>query len=1037
VRPSQVYVSTFGSFRLNVDGRDVPLHRTKDKALLAFLCTNRGRAFRREYLADLLWPKSNTEKARHCLTQALYSLRRIRPDLIVTDKGTVQCNDACLTTDIDGLLAGIRSKDALRILAHVKGPFLDDLALLDAEPFVEWREACHTEFFKRIEQALANVLNELPPQEANAQLIAIRRQWGDTFTMLQDRDGTLNFGSTTTSDEGRQLETLTKSLTNAANIPFVGRTNHIAELQRMLVACADDTTGWALISGNAGYGKTRLISELINRVPAEFRIIKVRCYESERRVGFGPIFDAFRSTLRPHDLANIEPVWRSALSYVLPLPLAGAVPLPPLSAQASRSRLFEALLRLFESLALSKPTVLCIDDLQWCDRSTSALLSYLTHRLKSARLLIIGSIRTLNVHQSLGAPWCEWRQFKLGELSEANIRTLLQDLRSQNRPVYYTCENITSLTGGHPYLISEILSASIPHATNDRIPNSISAGVDQFVSSLLRGLTKKQEYLLAVLAVLGRPSKVRLIARVARMTDVGRWLDPLVARGILTVNAGKAGFRHDLVREASYKKISALTREELHYRAATVQKTSTKRIGEVAEHFHKARKKKLAYDWALAAVTQADDVHAQDEAIYFTRLAITNSKKHSDSLKLLLAERLNRAHRLSEARDELSSLLANARSLTNSDRMLITILDLEIAVQVAKIDTKSALESLAALIIPAEPFPKLLHRVLRLQLRCAYHVGDARVISQSIEDLRHFAFANATREEAIDALALAARAHSSVHSAVDANKIGTELAERVDSVCNHELRIRVLTALGGIAYESGDITRSEAIHLRALSEIKCVGAMNMWPMVATVTHMLMVEQGKYANANGLREEIEALAHSVDDHYALAVLDGNTASMMYELGDFKGCEEYADRGRLSAERSNWVWIELGLTGLIGLCRIEQGDISGARAMADRGLSRLNQLPKRMADISYLEILIARITSMLKGRDAAVDRLSAAIADYSNREVICRLRMQLERANILKHSNKPFARREAKDVFEVARQANAFPLAERADRLIRRL
>jgi hypothetical protein len=213
--------------------------------------------------------------------------------------------------------------------------------------------------------------------------------------------------------------------------------------------------------------------------------------------------------------------------------------------------------------------------------------------------------------------------------------------------------------------------------------------------------------------------------------------------------------------------------------------------------------------------------------------------------------------------------------------------------------------------------------------------------------------------------------------------------------------------------------------------------MSLWPLAAAHTHMFLVEQGKYADADQLGAEIRTRAEEMSAIHALVVLNANTAVKYYEMGDYPSCRQAAELALMNVERSESLPLKLSVLGILGLCALEQGHRNEAFTIAQSAITARGPLQVRLTDSSYLEILLSRV-DMLKTKPAeAIDRLRSALEYYADGDVVCRLRIQCELARVLKTTDRNEARRHAKEVYEKARAIGARPLADRADSLLHRL
>lgn len=952
------------------------------------------------------------------------------------------CEQNRVTTDVETISTIVRNGDVLTLPQYIRGAFLGDLVMIGAEPFEEWRLQYHSRLFGIVEQALADSLARLTTRERNIELLRWSPSTIDILPNLRDvligpgEELGKTFAATSRGTRAEDLQSAPDPAFQPWLTPMVGRSEQMRLLIQAWWECREGKTQFVVVEGNAGHGKTRLVSEFIASLTEPAKIIRVRCYESERRVGYGPITDMLSQSVIVDGLQGLEPVWSGALRDLAPGLPTKSDNAPTLSAAASQSRLFEAIIRLLIRLGDAAPCLLFIDDIQWCDRSSQTLFSYLSHRLTNARCMLIVCMRSRTKNQSHKS-FAEWRHIKVGELEPADLSILVRELeRTTGWPSNLNAKKLARHTGGHPYLVAEVASAATSRRGDNPTAlrwNPHTTTVDQFVSALLRSISGPAQRIIAVLAVLARPASPRLIRRIARLQLGEKSFDDLVDQELITVSQGRVALKHDLIREAAYRRIPMFTRTELHRRAAEALRHSTRYAGETALHYYKARERTLAFEYSKIAVAQADVRHATDESIFFVRLALRARPNESLDLRIDLAERLYRAHRLSAARTELRHVL-NGKVHSRDQRLTLELLDLEIGYSLGEINGTDLRRHLSAFKQNAQHEDNsLLLRAMCLELRSGYHDGIEPVIAASLDKVRALA-ADDEHPNALEALTLAARVKSVVYSSTSAQQWVASVRNALPQIEDHEVRFRIMGALGDIDYNTGKLVEAEVLERATLDGIKQVGAMNMWPLTASHVHMLLVEQGRYDEARVIHHEARNRAGTLESVHTVATLCGNHASMLFEVGDLDGARECIKEGLECLSRVTSVWIQVELRGLEGLIALEQGRLQDAKAAAEFGKQKLDQLGMRVGDLSRLEILIARTDTLLGNRKAAEIRLRDAIYDYRDRDVVCRLRMQLELARMLKTTDKAAARQVASDVFTMARSINARPIAERAESLL---
>ena len=229
---------------------------------------------------------------------------------------------------------------------------------------------------------------------------------------------------------------------------FVGRD---PELDRLDAALARMKRGDGLAvfcGGEAGIGKTRLISEFTGRAAAAgCAILAGGCVElGSAGLPYGPFAEALRTaaagaTLDPSTLHSSVVEQLSLLvpdlARTAPDPGAGWSELGGLG----QVRLFEAVLAAIARIAETRPVVLVIEDLHWADRSTQDLLSFLIRNVEAAGFLILGTIRTDAI--SRDAPLAS----TLGELSR---RPAVDRLDLGPLDIVGTAEHLRSIFGEEP-----------------------------------------------------------------------------------------------------------------------------------------------------------------------------------------------------------------------------------------------------------------------------------------------------------------------------------------------------------------------------------------------------------------------------------------------------------------------------------------------------------------------------------------------------------------------------------------------------------
>lgn len=392
----------------------------------------------------------------------------------------------------------------------------------------------------------------------------------------------------------------------------------------------------ALISGEAGIGKSRLAEELFLRVGGERVAALARCYASEGRLALGPLIAWLASArLRPH-LAGLPPIWRTEVARVLPEVAPGlpdALAPAPISEYGQRQRFFEALARAV--LAAPPPLLLIIDDLQWCDQETIEWLHVLLRFDPAARLLVVATLRDDELADAHPAR-ALIRQLRRGAgLTEIGLRPLDAAETAQLAAQISGRElddaaamRLFREAEGNPLFVVELIQAGdLPLATAER---ALPAPIQAVIAGRLAQLSEPTRAVARLAATIGREFGIELLAEAGGLSDeqVVVALDELWRRRIIREQgAGRYDFSHDKLREVAYAQISVPQRRMLHRRIALALELryaaeADARAAQIAAHYDQAGMAAAALPCYERAIAVARRIFANEDAIALLQRAL-------------------------------------------------------------------------------------------------------------------------------------------------------------------------------------------------------------------------------------------------------------------------------------------------------------------------------------------------------------------------------------------------------------------------------
>lgn len=453
--------------------------------------------------------------------------------------------------------------------------------------------------------------------------------------------------------------------------PFVGRVDELGALRAAAETAAAGQLACVLVEGESGIGKTslarRFADELAER---DVIVLRGRCYERESlpyRAVDG-IMDELARFLqaRASVAAAVVPRRASLLTQVFPvLRVIDAFAEAPIVAVADpqelRSRLFGAVRELFARLVERARVAFVIDDLQWADADSLALLSELTAPTEPPALLLIGTWRPIAAPQPASSridrmPF-EWQRVKLGPLASAHACELAKMLleRANGQNTVRDASQLATEAGGHPLFID----ALVRHAASTALAEPAPARLEEALMQRVERLDADTRRVLELIAIAGTPVDLESLS-----VAVGRTLNEVChSADVLRLQhfASGAGRRasdriesyHDRVRQAVLDGIATGDRVGLHRDLSRGLETTGRGEAEMlASHHRAAGDLRRAGVHAARAAEEASRVLAFDRAAAFYAMALELlGPDHPDRVPLLiaLAEEREKAGRGREA----------------------------------------------------------------------------------------------------------------------------------------------------------------------------------------------------------------------------------------------------------------------------------------------------------------------------------------------------------------------------------------------------
>ncbi|HYS53418.1 MAG TPA: BTAD domain-containing putative transcriptional regulator, partial [Thermoanaerobaculia bacterium] len=605
-------IRLLGELEVQRDGDPVPLPPSKKtRALLAYLIAS-GKPQLRDRICELLWEGPDDPRAE--LRWSLSKLRLPLEDHLAADRERIEFHPEGATIDLHQfsrlLGRGVEHAsvhDLYRAAQLVRGEFLEGLELPACYRFQQWLQGERESLRQTHVAVLARLVQQLGPIE-DALAYARRRAMIDPFSeeahiALIGILGALNRNQEAIRqyehcrllferELGRRPSEAVENARRAVGVmagssrpgparagpyteqPLIGRREQLESALQ-----ANDKI--VLITGEPGIGKSRLLGEICGG-----NAIYGRAFAAEM--------------IRPYG------IWIDALAD------SGGFP----TDTSDQARLFD---RVVDIVKNSGRAVLALDDLQWLDEASAALLHYASRAIRGPRIFLAARSGELDSNEAACRVIRELSrerrllQLHLQPLSAEETRELVLRIAVET-----DVERAVAESAGNPLFAIELARATTA---------SESTTLDQLLADRLADLDPRARELVPWAAALERHFDVEILGRATGMPsgEMMTALETLERCAILRAapNANRYDFTHDLIRRAAYHKLSGPRKFLVHRQIAQALQAThdpdSALAGEIVHHASLGGDLHLAAHSAAAAGHRCLRLFAYGEAMAVAR----------------------------------------------------------------------------------------------------------------------------------------------------------------------------------------------------------------------------------------------------------------------------------------------------------------------------------------------------------------------------------------------------------------------------------
>ena len=669
-----------GEQRVAVDGENVTAAvPIRTLGLMAALVLRPSQDQLRAGLASRFWPESTDEQALTNLRRELHTLRNRLPKFSASvhtsgrlvrwePTEAIACDVARFVTSSNAAVAEVDDEQAFAEQATLAiDCYAGELLPAWADDWLlEERSQLHRRCVDLIDQliaspnagvtserriALALRRVELEPLEESGYqtLMTLQAEAGDraaaltTFhrcsSMLERELGvppdavTLRVYESLLPSPSDSVSVPARTITSSGRIPLVGRENELETLHNKWAQTLRGDGGLHLVVGEPGIGKTRLVSEFASALERDGEIVaRARCYSSRSRLSMAPLAEWLSSESLRVRQSSLDPAWTTEVARLVPSGGHQPQEQRPMVDAWQRHRFFEGLAAAV--LVSGRPTLLTLDDIQWCDGETLAWLQFFLRRADDSSVLIVASGREeeFDANPDLST--------LIGSLRIDNLLTkseltplpshLSGELARRAGADLSDDEAVFKATGGFPLFVIESARAG---GRGDEGPIAMALEESPRVQAVLDGrldqLSDEGLSVARLASVVGHEFTPELLERASELPvdRVVDGLDELWRRRIIVNHRrGSYDFAHDLLRDASLRRVPPPRLASTHRRVAEALEHEAgadveTRAGQIADHYEQAGLDDRAIPFHERAAALATERFAHDTAIHHYRAA--------------------------------------------------------------------------------------------------------------------------------------------------------------------------------------------------------------------------------------------------------------------------------------------------------------------------------------------------------------------------------------------------------------------------------
>jgi class 3 adenylate cyclase/tetratricopeptide (TPR) repeat protein len=473
-------------------------------------------------------------------------------------------------------------------------------------------------------------------------------------------------------------EPITTRRASGLTSQLIGRNAELAQLQEAFGRLQEGKGSILSVVGDAGTGKSRLVEEFRSSLDlTQIQWLQGHAYGYSQSMPYFPLIDLLNRTLQieegdPPDTvrhkieSGIELLAedrKDIAPYIGRLYALDYPELAQITPENWKSNLQHAVRMVLSNLTRTRPTIVCLEDLQWSDPSTLELMRFLLSDINDPALFLCTyrlpfSISTSHQLSGLGK---SYQEIQLKDLSASEAQVMVQSmLKTQNIPAALQ-KFIQEKLEGNPFYMEEVVNALIESASLVRENGGwkltrpiseleVSSTIYGVISGRLDRLENETKRVLQEASVIGRTFLYEILKRVSELKDsIDRCLSGLERLDLIRARSLHPDleyfFKHAMTQEVVYNGLLKKERRDIHERIGLVmEQIFHERLPELYEtlayHFKQGHSVPKAIAYLMKSGEKSLERYSVEEAHQFYQqafeiLAAKNEKSKEEEVILI------------------------------------------------------------------------------------------------------------------------------------------------------------------------------------------------------------------------------------------------------------------------------------------------------------------------------------------------------------------------------------------------------------------